>query len=90
MSDKEEVIKRYYYDPQLGFQSASKLFKKIKEDGHEVTYKDVRNFINRQEVHQLTKRTQEPKQFNTITASYPLENVQMDIMVYDRFAFPFL
>jgi len=86
MSDKEEIIRQYYYDPQIGFQSAWKLYKKLK-DGKEVTYKDVQNFISRQEVHQLTQQVKEPKEFNTITATYPLECVQMDIMVYDRFTF---
>lgn len=35
----------------------------------------------------MIKSTREPKQFNTITASYPLENVQIDIMIYNRFSF---
>ena len=69
------------------FQSASKLYKKLIEDGHNMSYKTVQNFINNQEVNQLTKTIQKPKQYNTITATYPLESVQIDIMVYDRFTF---
>ena len=86
MSDIE-ILQKYYYDPQYGFQSASKLYKKLIEDGHNMSYKTVQNFINNQEVNQLTKTIQKPKQYNTITATYPLESVQIDIMVYDRFTF---
>ena len=86
MSDIE-ILQKYYYDPQYGFQSASRLYKKLIEDGHNMSYKSAQNFINNQEVNQLTKTIQKPKQYNTITATYPLESVQIDIMVYDRFTF---
>lgn len=85
MSD--EIIKKMYYDPQYGFLSAGKLYKKLFDDGYDIRYKDVKNFIDKQEIYQLTKNIKQPTVYNTITATYPLESVQIDIMIYDRFTF---
>ena len=82
-----EIIKKLYYDPQYGFLSAGKLYKKLIDDGYDIKYKDVKNFIDKQEINQLTKQINKPKQFNSIVAYFPLDCVQIDIMIYDRFTF---
>jgi transposase InsO family protein len=83
----DELILKYYYSPDTGFSSAVKIRQKMKADGHDVTLKQVKEVLAEQEVVRVIKPIVKPKEYNTIRAGYPLENVQMDIMVYDRFTF---
>src|SRR5579871_4440385 len=85
MTDKK--LSELYYDPETGFQSAARLYKKAKELGADITLKEVQDFLKEQEVAQLTKPARKQKGFTTIKAAYPGDCMQMDIMVYDRFTF---
>ena len=48
-------IKSYFYDVNTGFVSCNKLYKKMIEDGYEVTRKQIKEFYDNQEVIQKTK-----------------------------------
>ena len=41
-----------YYDPKTGFQSVDKLYRKLEDKG--ITRNQIKDFINNQEVHQIT------------------------------------
>jgi hypothetical protein len=82
-----KVLNEMYYNPETGFQSAPKLFLKLKKEHPQITLKEVSNFINNQETAQITKRTHKPKVFNTIQGYAPKRNFQIDILVYDRYEF---
>ena len=85
----EQIIKDYFYNINTGFVSADKLYKKLKDDGHDVKLKDVQNFYNNQEIVQKTKRKplKNDRVYNSIIASQYGSNYQIDIIVYDRFEF---
>ena len=76
-----EQLKSLYYDPKLGYQSISKIKTKIPD----VSTIDIKNFLQQQNTFQLNKEAKRPTCFNTINASYPGQNFQIDIMIYDRF-----
>lgn len=80
-------IKKYFYDPTLGFTSANKLYKKLKLDGYDVKLKDVKDFIQKQYTSQVNHHIQKPKHYSTIQSPSVGNNFQMDIMVYDRFSY---
>ena len=61
-----DFLKKLYYDPVSGFQSATKLYKKVREAGYKkLTLKQVQEWLNNQftqQVHQqqvnvLSKRS---------------------------------
>ena len=37
----DDIIKKYFYNINTGFVSSGKLYKKLKEDGHDIKLKDV-------------------------------------------------
>ena len=47
MTDK--IIEKYFTSPDTGFIDAAKLFEKIKEDGHKISLKQVKDWYNKQE-----------------------------------------
>ena len=55
-TDIKEILNKYYYDKQTGFISAPRLHKKLKEDGHKITLKQVSEFIKAQEVNEVFEK----------------------------------
>ena len=78
-------VKELFYDPEQGFVSLSKLWKKVKAQDIPVKYKDVKTFYESQSTNQINKQTKKPKVFRTILADGPRKNYQMDIIIYDRY-----
>ena len=83
--DTNIVIDQYYRNPKFGFQSAAKLFHKLRNDNQNITLKQVKDYLNKQEDYQIMQEKKKPTKYNSIVASDPLECVQLDLMVYDRF-----
>lgn len=81
----KDLIHKYYYDIEIGFVSAPKLYEKMKLNKEKVTLKQVSDFIEQQATAQITKEPRKQKKFNTIVAEGPRSNYQIDIMVYDRY-----
>lgn len=79
-------MEKLYYDPSKGFLSASKLYQRLKEEGHPTPLQEVRAFLKRQATYQINKQPRRPRKYRTITAFYPRFSYQMDVMVYNRFA----
>jgi hypothetical protein len=75
-----ELIKKYYYNPEIGFQSADKLYRKIRVDNPDagITLKQVQEFIKNQETAQVYKRNVKPQFNQTLVAGFG--NVQMDLL----------
>ena len=81
-------ISKIYYDPEEGFLSESKLYKKLIDKNINVTHAYLKKWLSKQETAQLTKHTKKPTQYNSIIASDgPRGNYQMDIIVYNRYAY---
>ena len=63
------VIKEAYYSPILGFQSAQKLYRKLKGEYPTITLKKIQDFIKKQSVAQVHKETGIDKsQYNQVLA----------------------
>lgn len=53
----DELIASYYYDPKRGFQSAEKLYKRLKDDKYKYSLSAIKDWINKQSVQQQFKHT---------------------------------
>ena len=85
MSDA--LIRKYYYDPTTGFSSAEKLYRKLKPLDASITLKKIREFISKQLTAQVNKPIRKASEFSSIFSPNIGNNFQMDIMVYDRYAY---
>ena len=82
-----QIINDAFYDSKTGYVSASKLYIKIKVDYPRITQYDVKQFIDKQYTSQLNRAIRLPKMFNSIFSPSVRNNYQMDIIVYDRYAY---
>lgn len=82
-----DKLKSLFYDTKKGLINTNKLFEKVKEEKLNLTHKQVKDFYDNQPVNQVMKPVRKPKEFSTIYAFYNSEIYQMDIMVYDRYAY---
>ena len=53
--DLEQELRDLYYSPGTGYRSIESLYKKVKEDGFNVTRQQVRNFLQTQDTYTKTK-----------------------------------
>ena len=83
----EEKLKALYYNPKQGFLSFTKLWQRVKEEGIPVSQSDVRRFLEQQKPYELYKQVKRLTEFSNVYADHPLQCVQIDIMIYDRFAY---
>lgn len=80
-------LEKHYYDPRVGFISASKLYQKVKLLDTSITLNDVKQFIKNQATAQINKPIHKPKHYNTIISPSVGNNFQMDLMIYDRYTY---
>jgi hypothetical protein len=80
-------LKDLYYDVKTGFVSENKLYKKAKELGLKVTHKDIKEFLQKQQVTQVVKQQNKEKLFTSIYEDKIRDNYQMDIIIYDRYEY---
>ena len=82
----DDQLKDLWYNLSTGFTSAIKLYKKARDLKYEVTLKQVKEWLLKQQSHQLTKQVTKPKYYNSITAPAIRDNYQIDLLIYDRYA----
>ena len=82
----EQALRDIYYNPKQGYLGITKLYEKARKTIPNVTLKEVIKFHNSQATNQLNKEPK-PQHFDTIVAFHPMECVQMDLMIYDRFMY---
>ena len=73
-----QLIKDTYYNPSSGFQSANKLYQKLKSHG--ITLQQIKTFLNKQETQQLHKQPIKIKHYFPIVAKYENEIFQIDLV----------
>jgi len=66
---------------------AEKLYKKLKKSIPEIRLTDVQRFLAKQYTSQLNRAVKKPKEYSSIISEGPRNNYQIDILVYDRYAF---
>ena len=83
----QKQIHDYYYDVETGLSSPDKLYRRMIKDGIKVTRKQIKDFIEKQETHQILRQTKKPKKFNSIVAGAKNNIWQIDCIIYDRFEY---
>lgn len=79
------VIEEYYL--KYNFPASAKLYKLLKEDGHDIQLKEVRGFLANQKEHEQLKIKQvKKKQSGHITAFTYKQNAQMDIFDISKYS----
>ena len=54
--DQIKLLESYYFNKKTGFISAPRLHKKIREDGHKITLKQVTEYIKGLEVNEVFEK----------------------------------
>ena len=78
MSVNEKLMTVLYYSPNTEYTSINKLYNKLKHRG--ISYDEVKDFINKQEAHQLFKKPKHIKYYFPIVAKYKHEILQADLI----------
>jgi hypothetical protein len=68
-------MQQYFFDPKTGFKSATKLAHALPE----ASYKEINNFLSKQEVQQIHKPVRKAT-FRKIIGFYPGESLQADLI----------
>lgn len=76
----EKIIRKAYYDPSTGFSGVDKLYQKLKSKG--ITRKQIKEFINKQEVYQTTKKNTGKQ--GSFIPQYPLQELQLDLIYLEN------
>lgn len=84
MTDSSKILEELY-KKYLGIGS-TKLYRIAKDEGHDITMKQVKEFIRRQNEQQVFSRARPKVQGGHITSLYPDHTLQMDIMDMARWA----
>jgi len=67
----ENVLDVLYYSPSTGISSAVKLYEKVKQRG--ITFQQVKDYISKQEAHQIFKKQPRIKNYFPSVAKYKNE-----------------
>ena len=81
MSDA--YLTKLYYDPARGFQSIENLYRKAQEDGKKYTKKQVKEWLEKQEVVQTHQQNKEHRQFPIY--SDHVGAYQADLFFYSKY-----
>lgn len=80
-----KLLQEKFYDPKIGLLGLQSFYQKMKKLKPELTYKEIEEFYLSQSAIQKHKRINKPKEFNSVTASSPLHQFEMDFIIYDRY-----
>ena len=80
MYHSEHLLRKLYYDPKHGYQSAERLLEKAHERNPDITKKEVSEFLRAQEVYQLHKEVHNKKQYLRTFVGHLAEQIQIDLI----------
>jgi transposase InsO family protein len=84
MGDRHKILTDLYYNPEIGYQSKNKLYRKAKpyflQNGMTLTMKNVDDFIKRQETAQVNKQKTRKTAYNKITSHGVNDIWQADLL----------
>lgn len=81
----DEILKAIYYDPEKGFTSSEKFYRRVRDVGVDVSRKDVDEWLRKQAVYQINYQGRKPLVYQSIYAPYIRYNYQMDILIQDKY-----
>ena len=74
-SNQDKIIRQVYYDSDSGFGSVAETHREAKKILNNITYNDVKDFLERQK----SRQTKGYRGFNSYVADKPLAEIQIDI-----------
>jgi hypothetical protein len=77
---KEELIKRFFYNPESGYIGINKLYYKLKDKG--ITKADIKKVLEKQEVVQVNKKN--VGKHRSFVAPYPKYQYQIDLIYLEN------
>ena len=77
--EKENLIRKTYYDPEHGFVGREALYRKLKKQ--DISRKDIEEFLKKQEIVQRTRH--QFRRFNSFVPTAPKQEIQMDLIYLD-------
>ena len=83
MDNINEYLNKIYYNKNISFNTEKVLYDKAKEDGYKITHKQIKDYLQNQQVNQIYKEDKKPEKFSSIVADKIKSEYQMDIMIYD-------
>lgn len=79
----EEIIRKAYYNPEVGFTGVTKLYKYLHKQGHtSISIGDIKRFIRKQEIHQISKKN--VGKLASFIPPYPLYEFQVDLIYLEN------
>ena len=79
-----DILKKLYYDPEIGLGGIAKLYSAAKRVNSAITMKMVKEFISNQKVSQIFKERRVKNNFPLI-ADVPLSRIQVDLLDIDSY-----
>lgn len=76
----EKILHKIYYNPETGFLSADKLYRKAKEQNQKITLKQVKDWLNKQDIYTTNKPKPKNIKYDSIISTGAGNNIQTDIM----------
>ena len=90
ISDKEFAIEQglrnIYYGPKTGYQSAERLYQKVKEDGLKVSRKTVKEWLITQDTYTRYKPVIKKHKFRKTFVKNLADQMQMDLVDMGKYA----
>ena len=85
---KEQYLRHLYYDPDsnVAFSSIANIWRKIKEDGVTIKYKELKEFLQEQPTYTLHKRELKKFQTRKVIVSYLDQQWQCDLVDMQKFS----
>ena len=81
----EQELRDLYYNPETGFQSASRLFQKAKEEGLNVSRRKVNEWLKTQETFSMFKPLRRKHKFRKSFVNDLGDQLQMDLIDMKKF-----
>ena len=88
MNENEKVLSEYFYTKGYGTVSQRKFYHILRDDGVPVTYREAVEFMRRQTIYQLNQATRQTIAVQNISARYPLQKIQIDLIDYSQNTLP--
>jgi len=78
----EELLRKIYYSPETGFTGVEKLLNAARKVDSTITRKNVKSFLDKQEIHQTTKKTS--GKLGSFIPHHPLQEFQIDLIYLEN------
>lgn len=79
----DKILREYYYDKK-NFVSADKLYKRLRDDDIKITRKQVRDWLARQELFQLTKNVKNKSEQRALISKKPFGLIYVDLIDFTK------